>query len=232
MVRGMRIFNFQSSVFNRRWIALWGLACLVGLHLADPVFAAPPPPFSPYGAVVLDGQSVPVGAVIGARCGGVQIATAAAQAYGGGSVYAIFVPGDDPDTPGVDGCSSGAAVTFTVDGILADQSAPWSADSVALNLSARRPDPTPTPTSTSTPTATPINWPTNTPTGTPTNTPTKTPTPTPMPTNTPTASATPSQTPTPTATPTNTPAGSVTATPSPSATSMPAWKIYLPLILR
>ena len=86
------------------------------------------------------------------------------------------------------------------------------------------PTSTPTPTPTSTSTHTPTPTPTPTPTSTSTHTPTATPTPTP--TSTSTHTPTPTPTPTPTSTSTHTP------TPTATPTGTPAYKIYLPIVLR
>jgi len=209
----------------------------LGTLMPAPVKAVPPLPYSPYGTVTIDGAYAPVGSAVGAWCGGVQYATTTVVSYSGGSWYALSVPGDDPDTPGKDGCYAGELVGFTVGGQPAQEAVAWSSGlSVRLDLTAyaQADTPTPTATTTSTATATPTatstatatatGTPTHTPTGMPTSTATVTPTHTPfgMPTSTATSTPTASRTPTVTQTPTAT-------TTSPAG---PRLRLYLPLIMR
>lgn len=208
------------------------LAGMMGLVLALPDSpAVPPPPFSPYGVVQVNSANVPLGTQITAWCGGaVYGQTTEITLYNNATWYAnLDVSGDDPDSPGKDGCDPGETIRFNVGGLWADQTAAWSSSGPRLDLTASGNLATSTPTPTATATA---GVATNTPTATrtPTSTPTATRTPTAtatggVATNTPTATRTPTATHTPTTGP--------TATRTPTATpDAGARFIYLPLILR
>ncbi len=162
---------------------------------AAPALAIPPPPFSPYGTVLVDGVVVANGTIVSAWCGGVKYKETATQMSGGASwYYNLDIPGDDPDTPAKEGCSANETVTFRIgslagDGYIAAPNAPWTSTSFQLDL--RAATATATPTRTATPSATPVYSPTPTrsTSTTPTRTPTKRPTATRTPTRTPTARA-------------------------------------------
>jgi hypothetical protein len=122
-----------------RFVATAFFAALVAvLLLGQPVHAVPPKPFNPYGTVMIDGSSVPAGTPVVALCGGVQYASTGTVIDGGQSWYLLNVPGDDPETSGVkEGCASGETVIFTVNGVPAQQTAPWvEGASQRLDLSA------------------------------------------------------------------------------------------------
>jgi hypothetical protein len=109
---------------------------LTALHAA----AAPVPPFSPYGTVKVNGANVPSGAEVSAWCGGVRYRSTQATIYEGESWYFnLDVPGDDPETPGKDGCYPGETVSFMIDDLTANETAAWSASSPQLDLTAERP---------------------------------------------------------------------------------------------
>lgn len=119
--------------------ALWSfiLAFLLALPIIGTALAAaPPPPHSSYGTVTVNGANLPDGTQVTAWINGTQYATATTQTWNGDSVYAIDVPGDDPDTPGViEGGVAGDTITFQIDGQDADQTATWASGSSAeLNL--------------------------------------------------------------------------------------------------
>jgi uncharacterized repeat protein (TIGR01451 family) len=99
-------------------------------------------PFSPYGKVRVNGANVPTDVLIAAWCDGVKYAQTEPETYEAESWYALDVPGEDDEEPGKDGCYVGETVTFTIDGLDADQSAPWaSGQSYQLDLTAFRPVP-------------------------------------------------------------------------------------------
>jgi uncharacterized repeat protein (TIGR01451 family) len=131
----------------RRIAGLFSLALLLTLLLAVAVHAIPPLPFSRYGTVQVNGANVAAGTTVGAWCGGVQYAETEVEYYDGQSVYAIDVPGDDPETDGQkEGCASGEEVQFTItvgqDVLQADQTATWAEGQDAeLNLTAFLPLP-------------------------------------------------------------------------------------------
>jgi hypothetical protein len=224
------------------------LTAVMGLILAGPGSpSVPPPPFSPYGIVKVNGVNIPLGTQITAWCGGIVAGqTTQITLYANDTWYSnLDVLGDDPDTPGKDGCNPGETISFEIGGLQANQTAPWSSSGPQLNLTASGTLATATPTPTSTNTATP----TVTATGTrATDTPTPTATRTSTPTHTPTGAATDTPTPTatPTSTPTHTPTGAAaTHTPTATYTSLPtvtptptttagsqARRFYLPLIRR
>jgi hypothetical protein len=117
------------------------------LHMLLNVFSnasyrplAPPPPFSPYGTVTLDGQNVPLETEVSAWCSDVQYAqTTTITLYAGATWYSnLDIPGDDPDTANVDGCLAGETVHFRVGASWADQTAPWQSISMRLDLAAIR----------------------------------------------------------------------------------------------
>lgn len=120
---------------NLRPILAGCLAILMALALVSAAYAFPQLPFNPHGTVVVNGVPASGGLLIGARCGGAQVATTNTVIYNGQALYSLDVPGDDPATPAVEGCVPQALVTFTVGGIPADQSAAWvSGGSPILNL--------------------------------------------------------------------------------------------------
>lgn len=99
------------------------------------VSAVPPIPSSFYGTVKDGSRNVASGTPITAWINGIEYASTTAFIDNGDSVYTINVPGDDPDTPGVDGGSPGDTITFYVDGIEALQTGEWqSATNNQLNL--------------------------------------------------------------------------------------------------
>jgi hypothetical protein len=122
-------------------LAIVAVALLATLLVAASAVAVPPLPFNSYGTVTIDGEDVPAGTPVRAWCAGVQYGSTETSFYEGQSVYAIDVRGDDLDQPGTDGCYAGETVTYTVDGLTADQSATWvSGSQVEVNLTAFRPE--------------------------------------------------------------------------------------------
>lgn len=114
------------------------LAFVVVLLALGTVLAVPPQPFSPYGIVTLNGENVAEDTEVTAWCGGVQYGPVASTMYEGASWYpSLDVPGDDLSTPEIEGCTSGEAVSFEVDGFPADQTAEWAPVSIQLDLTAR-----------------------------------------------------------------------------------------------
>ncbi len=109
------------------------------------VLAAPPAlPASFYGRVRVSGASAPAGSTIFVYSGGVELAyIAVTQDPTHGSVYALNIPGDNPDTGLIDGGREGDILTFyiqlpSMQRIRAAQTGVWrSGANVALNLSDR-----------------------------------------------------------------------------------------------
>jgi hypothetical protein len=117
-----------------RSVAVISILLLIGV---EPVLGQPPIPSSFYGRVGLDGTDVNPGAAISAWIGGVKIAETAALMYAGHSVYAINVPGDDPESPAIEGGVEGDAITFRVLGHPSQDSAEWhSATNVEHDIAA------------------------------------------------------------------------------------------------
>ena len=97
----------------------------------------PQPPSKFYGTVMVDGEYVSDGTVISAWISGTQYETTTTFTYEGESVYVIEVPGDDPDTPEVEGGVDGDTVAFKVGDLTANQTGTWiSGSNVELDLTA------------------------------------------------------------------------------------------------
>lgn len=88
--------------------------------------AAPPKlPFNPYGTVKLNDANVEPGTLVGGWCRGMLWDEFPAELAEGETWYSLEIPGDDPATPEVEGCSSGDTVTFTIGGLPTPESATW-----------------------------------------------------------------------------------------------------------
>lgn len=123
------------------------MALLLALLVVMPASATPPQPAGFYGTVMIDGSNAPDGTSVTAWIDGTQYAQTDSFTYNGASVYAFDVPGDDPDTPEVEGGVAGDTIVFQVAGQEAAQSATWAEGSNGeLNLTANAPAPTPTST--------------------------------------------------------------------------------------
>ena len=105
---------------------------------ADGAQSVPPPrPSSFYGTVTLDGVSVPERTVVSAWINGVQYAEVATTVTNGDATFVLDVPGDDPNTPQVEGGREGQVIIFEVAGYAAGQMALWHDGGVSeLNLAA------------------------------------------------------------------------------------------------
>ena len=99
---------------------------LILIGLAGEVWAVPQFPHTFYGTIKKDGANIPAGTVVSAWIGGVQYASTTTLTSGADSVYALNVPGDDPDTPAKEGGVSGEIISFQVGGQTADQTAIFS----------------------------------------------------------------------------------------------------------
>lgn len=92
-------------------------------------------PSSFYGNIQVDGANVGPGTSIKALIGNLVFAEARTLIYEGSSVFTINVPGDDIDTPEVDGGREGEEIFFEIGGLVADQTGTWhSGTNVGLNL--------------------------------------------------------------------------------------------------
>jgi len=107
--------------------AVWTLSIALALLLlaGGSAWAVPPLPSSFYGRVTLDGEDVSPGVVISARINGVKYTETTVVSYEGYSAYAINVPGDDNETPGVEGGVDGDIVVFYVADYRAAETAVW-----------------------------------------------------------------------------------------------------------
>jgi hypothetical protein len=176
-------------------IVLW-----FGVATTTTVLAIPPLPFDIFGTVKVNNQNASDGTPVEAHCssGFVRDWT---KTVDGESAYHLSIPGDDPDTPAVEGCREGETIRFSLNWWWPQQTTTtWQSGiqqqvNLTLNDTAT-PTPEPTvpggcvmvsaagvaaPNLTATPSRTPV----------PTCTPTATPTPTVTPTFTPTPTATP-----------------------------------------
>jgi hypothetical protein len=71
--------------------------------------------------------NVEPGTLVRGWCAGALWDTFPAELIGGETWYSLEIPGDNPETGGVDGCSAGETVTFTIGELPALQSAMWGA---------------------------------------------------------------------------------------------------------
>lgn len=103
----------------------------------------PPLPFSPTGTVKNGGANVPNGTIIAAYCGGVKYVETPSVIVldPPESWYAMDIPGDDPGTGPVEGCTPLQMVTFTIGGQAAFQTVPWVQGSALLDLTVDEPNP-------------------------------------------------------------------------------------------
>ena len=95
-----------------------------------PVSATADPPQIPssfYGTVKINGVNVQPGTTITAIVNNTEFTKEIeAELYNGDSVYAIIVPGDDPETGGdPDGGTKDAVVTFKIGNTIAEQTGTW-----------------------------------------------------------------------------------------------------------
>lgn len=92
-------------------------------------------PSSFYGNIQVDGANVGPGTSFKALIGNLVFAETHTLIYEGSSVFTINVPGDDIDTPEVDGGREGEEIFFEIGGLVADQTGTWhSGTNVGLNL--------------------------------------------------------------------------------------------------
>ena len=107
---------------------------LLGITV-QPAMAFPPLPSSFYGTAKINGLNVPNGMVITAKINGVAYASAVVQIYQGNTVYSLDVPGDQSDTPAVEGGVEGDTIVFFIGATQASQTGIWhSGTNVSLNL--------------------------------------------------------------------------------------------------
>ena len=113
------------------------VASMLILIAVQPALGQPPLPSSFYGRVDLDGTDVSPGASVSAWIDGIKFAETAALTYEGHSVYAINIPGDDPESLAIDGGVEGNSITFRVLGHPSPNTAVWhSATNVEHDIAA------------------------------------------------------------------------------------------------
>lgn len=107
------------------------------LYILPAAAIIPPQPATIYGTVTVGGAKVADGNVITASINGVTYAETSSITYQGNSVYSLDVPGDDLDTPEIEGGRQGDRIIFQIDGQQADQTATWQQGSnIENNLTA------------------------------------------------------------------------------------------------
>jgi hypothetical protein len=108
------------------------LALLLALVNNTVAQAGTPQPSSFEGPVKISGANVPVGTAVTAWCGGHLILTSPYMYDDipldidyGSTVYYLNIPGDDPSTPAIEGCTEGQTIIFKVGPYTADQTGTW-----------------------------------------------------------------------------------------------------------
>jgi hypothetical protein len=123
-----------------RFLKALSLSVLCASILIGPAHAQQPPvlPFSPWGAVKLNGTNVPAGTEVSAWCGGVRYAsTTKIDLYNNETWYSnLDIPGDSVDTPGAkEGCAPNEIVSFKIGAAWAKEEGSWtSGGSGRVNL--------------------------------------------------------------------------------------------------
>jgi hypothetical protein len=96
------------------------------------------PPVLPcafWGNVSINGQNIPAGTLITAWISDTQVTQTTALIRNGASVYTLDIPGDNPDTPALDGGNPGEVVRFKVGTWWAEESGTWqTGDASNMNL--------------------------------------------------------------------------------------------------
>jgi hypothetical protein len=119
-----------------RIFTLFGI-CFISLLAARPALAFPPLPSSFYGTVKVNGANVPDGTLIVASINGRDYAEKQTQTIKGDSMYAMNIPGDDPDTTVVEGGHDGDTIVFTIGETEVDQTGLWkSGTNINIHLAA------------------------------------------------------------------------------------------------
>lgn len=100
-----------------------------------PLPTTPQPPVLPmtvYGTLTLNGGLAANGTTVLALISGTSVATATVSS---GGIYQFTIPGDDPNTPGVQGGIAGNVISFAVSGYLVQQTTTWTSGAIVnLNL--------------------------------------------------------------------------------------------------
>ncbi len=127
--------------------------CLGLLIHPTSVKAFPVLPSSFYGTVKVNNLYIHDGTLIQALINNQIVAQILSQTYQGDSVYSLDVPGDNTDTPIIDGGKEGDTIQFIIGGLLANQTGTWhSGTNITFNLSVNSSSTPIPPQATSTPT--------------------------------------------------------------------------------
>jgi len=98
------------------------LRILVLLLFIPIVSAVLPMPYAPWGEITINGEPAPGGLSVEAYIDGIKYADTLTFNDG---IYDIEVPGDDPDTPGIEGGIDGDTITIEVNGDTASPALTW-----------------------------------------------------------------------------------------------------------
>ena len=114
----------------------------LSLIMVEAGFAEPPPmPSSFYGTVKANGSNVPLSTKISAWIDGVKYTETSVIVFNSDTVYNLDVPGDIISTPEIEGGKPGDLITFSINGVFANQTGTWqSGTNIELNLSIIQPD--------------------------------------------------------------------------------------------
>jgi len=118
---------FGKEVMMKNRMLIMGMMLLTCLVFSQAVLAAAPPPIpsSFWGTVKYNGENVTVGATVTAWINGVWYASNLTELYEGNTVFSLDVPGDQTDTPAIEGGKAGDTVVFKVNGVIAVETATW-----------------------------------------------------------------------------------------------------------
>jgi len=118
---------FGKEVMMKKRMLIMVIFLLTGLVFGQAVLAAAPPPLpsSFYGTVKFNGENVAVGATVTAWINGVWYADSLTELYQANTVFSLDVPGDQTDTPAIEGGKAGDTVVFKVNGVNAVETATW-----------------------------------------------------------------------------------------------------------
>lgn len=100
-------------MFTRFTIVIIAVLWL-GVATTATVLAIPPLPFDILGTVKVNNQNAHDGTTVDARCNSGFVIRDWTKPVDGESSYHLSIPGDDPDTPAVEGCREGETIRFSL----------------------------------------------------------------------------------------------------------------------
>src|SRR5947207_3125706 len=100
----------RDTIMIIRAVMVLVIVFMLMLTTSSRMQAAPSLPASFYGTVAIDGASAPVGTFVSAWIDDVKVAETATFTADGNSVFRIDIPGDDPDTPTIEGGVAGKTI--------------------------------------------------------------------------------------------------------------------------